>query len=490
MEIILVGCQCGDEGKGKFTDVFSRGAAAVVRYQGGPHTGHTVVADDRIYRFIQLPTGINRGAKGILGNGCVIDPAALAHEIEEFGGLAPEQLLISEIAHVIMPYHRLQDQAMERWRGDTLATSAATGFRTGAGQLGSTKRGVGPCREDKIARLGLRMIDLLDEPTLRERLARILPLKLALLRRVFDMSPEDLAAEDLDLDRLVTRYHALGQRFAPHLGDVSAALAAARRRGDYLVYEGAQSVALDIEHGTYPYCSSGYSAAGGVTVGTGSPPGTPFTVIGVAKAYMTQVGGGPLPTEVTGALADHLVQRGQEIGTVTGRRRRVGWFDMPFLRRAIQVDGLHGLCLTSLDVLAGLPEVQVATHYRLDGRDIDTYPVSLSQAARIEPVMRTFPGWPDGDWDAIATAGYHALPANARRFLEYLRDSLDTPLAAIGVGRRRDQTIVLDVPSPPRQEDPIVPAGRSAVPAGPSAVPAGRSAARPQQIASVQSASR
>lgn len=446
MELVVVGCQSGDEGKGKFTDVFSEGADVVARWQGGPHTGHTVVTELREYRFIQIPAGMQRGARGVIGNGCVVEPAGLLAELDDLG-LAPDAdgLLVSEIAHVVMPWHPLQDEALERWRGGGVATGPGSGMAIGRGQLGSTKRGVGPCREDKIARIGLRLVDLLDRDVLRARLELLVPLKVALLERVFGISAAD-SGGDWDIDALTERYHDYGRQLAPWLGDAAAALRAARRDGRLIVYEGAQSLALDVDHGTYPYCSSGYSSAAGVAIGTGSPPGTPYVVAGVAKGYMAQVGGGPLPTELLGEIAEHLVERGREVGTVTGRRRRVGWFDMAFVRKSVQIDGVSHLCLTNLDVLAGLPEVKVATHYRVDGEHRDLYPASLAQAARVEPVLETMPGWPDTDWDEVAAGGYEALPGNARRYAEFLAGSLDVRLAAVSCGRRRDQTIVLDSP--------------------------------------------
>ncbi|MGC1852133.1 MAG: adenylosuccinate synthase [Solirubrobacterales bacterium] len=445
-ELVVVGCQSGDEGKGKFTDIFSAGASAVVRFQGGPHTGHTVVTADGEYRFIQLPAGMQRGIQGVLGNGCVIEPGGLLGELDELGlEPSPERLLISENAHVVMPYHPLQDEAMERWRGNRLATSPTSGFVTGAGQLGSTKRGVGPCREDKIARIGIRMIDLLDRDLLSAQLKRLVPLKIAYLERVHKMPAQRLQGE-MEVDRLIEECLDYGRRLAPCIGDVSAALRRLRADGGYVVYEGAQSLALDVEHGTYPYCSSGYSAACGVTVGTGSPPSTPYTVVGVAKGYMAQVGGGPLPTELDGSVADHLVDRGREVGTVTGRRRRVGWFDMAFVRKAIEIDGIRHLCLTNIDVLAGLPEVWISTGYRVDGEIRSIYPAALGEAARVEPVYVKLDGWDEQDWDEVASAGYEALAPAARAYVEFIVESLDVSLAAVSIGRRRDQTIFVDAP--------------------------------------------
>lgn len=447
-EVIVVGCQSGDEGKGKFTDVLSSGADAVVRFQAGPNTGHKVVTAAGEFNFIQLPAGVLRGAVGVLGNGCVIEPAALLDELaalQDHG--ADVRLLISETAHVVMPYHRLLDAAMEGRRGEVVATSAASGFSTGLGQLGSTKRGVGPCREDKIARIGIRMVDLVDPTVLRARLGLLLPLKRELLERVYGMSLAD--QEHLfDVDAMTETYLAYGAKLEKYLTNVSVYLAGLREQGAYVVYEGAQSMSLDVEHGTYPYCSSGYSAAGGVTVGTGSPPGTPFTVVGVVKAYMIQAGGGPLPTELDGAVADTIVERGREIGTVTGRRRRVGWLDLAFVRKAVRVDGVNRLCVTNIDVLAGLDEIKVATHYMVDGQRLDEYPARLSTAARVEPVYEVFEGWPDLDWAAVARSGYDALPKNARYYLEFIADALGVRLGGVSVGPHREHTILVDLPGP------------------------------------------
>ena len=450
MELIVVGCQSGDEGKGKFTDVLAEGAHAVVRYQAGPHTGHTVATAAGEVRFVQVPAGALRGAIGVLGNGCVVETLGLVAELEDLGRRVGEiDLRISPAAHVVMPYHPLQDEGLERVRGAAVATSAATGFATGTGRLGSTKRGVGPCREDKVARIGIRMVDLLDRELLRSRLEVVVPLKRRLLEHVYGIVAEDFGV-DLDIGRLVDTYHECGLRLEPYLADVAAFLEEARAEGRYVVYEGAQSLALDVEHGTYPYCSSGYSAAGGVTVGTGSPPSAAFETIGVAKSYMVQVGGGPLPTELHGELADYLVERGREVGTVTGRRRRVGWLDLAFLRRSVRIDGIERLCVTNVDVLAGLSEVKVSTHYLVDGRRVDEYPLSLRDAARVEPVYRTFEGWPEQDWDAVAAGGIDALPDAARRYLDFVLEELGVDLCGVSIGPRREQTILFDVPAAAR----------------------------------------
>lgn len=439
-ELAVVGCQFGDEGKGKVTDALAAEADLVVRYQGGPHTGHTVHVGEATYKFVQLPSGILDGAAAVLGNGVVVEPVKLLEEIRQLQRQGwTGQLQISELAHVVMPYHPLQDEARERWRGGQLATAAGTGMETGSGQLGSTKRGVGPCREDKIARVGLRLIDLLDDELLRERLERLVPLRRRILGEVYGLSEEELRPLD-DVPALCRTLHEAGNALAPWLCDASRVLAEARAAGQRILYEGCQSVGLDIEHGAYPYVSSGYSSATGVTVGTGRPVGGDLRVLGVAKAYTVTVGGGPLPTEAPADVADYLVERGREYGTVTGRRRRVGWLDLAFLRKAVRVDGITDLALTGLDVLAGLDEVRVSTHYEVEGRRLDEYPADNRTASRVQPVYRTMPGWQDTDWGAVRTPA--DLPEQARCYAEWVAGELGVRLAAAGVGPDRSDLVV------------------------------------------------
>ncbi|HWU87789.1 MAG TPA: adenylosuccinate synthase [Kofleriaceae bacterium] len=454
VDLVIVGCQYGDEGKGRFTDVFARDAFAVVRYQAGPHTGHTVVTESGRFRFVQVPAGVLRGATGIIGNGCVINTGDLLEEIAGLERLRlPVKLRISEIAHVIFPYHLALDEAAERWRAGAEAPSDRG---TGAGAIGSTRRGVGPCREDKVARIGLRMIDLLDEGLLAARLRRLVPLKRQIIEQGLGCRLEELSGhhpEDWNVDALVATYHGHGRRLASSLCNVSELLDGARREGRLLVYEGAQSVGLDVEHGSYPFCSSGYSAAGGVTVGTGSSPSIGFEVYGVVKAYASRVGGGPLPTEVAGSIADRLVERGREFGTVTGRRRRVGWLDLVAVRHAVRIDGVTRLCVSGLDVLAGLPEVQVAVGYAVDGTETMSYPAAQRDWARLRPVYTTLPGWPEQDWQEVTRRGLGALSDNARRYLDFISKQLGVGLAAVGVGPAREATIVLQMPGVPGVPD-------------------------------------
>ena len=450
-ELVIVGCQSGDEGKGKFTDIFSERADYVVRYQGGPNTGHTVNVAGKRFRFIQLPSGLLHGCKGIIGNGCILDPVALKNEINELEAYLGSKLKlsISESAHVIFPYHRAMDQVMEGWRGDRWAVSGDTGFSTGLGQLGSTNRGVGPCREDKIARIGFRMIDLTDERVVRNKLPRIIELKKKLIESITEKRLEQLPfyrEEDWDVSHLISAYLDLGRHFENALCDVSFLLEDARKQNARIIHEGAQSVGLDIEHGSYPFCSSGYSAAHGTTVGTGTPLDTPFEVYGVVKAYMSQSGGGPLPTAMDNPAETYVVERGREFGTVTGRRRRVGWLDLPFIRRAICIDGIKYLCISSLDVLAGLPEVRVATHYLIDGKEYNTSPVKLSQLSKVEPEYTLLPGWPEINWNNVVKNGIDALPENAKGYLDFIAQNLNVTIAAFGVGPNRTDTVILRQP--------------------------------------------
>jgi len=290
------------------------------------------------------------------------------------------------------------------------------------------------------------LIDLLDRELVLSRLRRILPFKRALLERAFELDPDLFETADWDIDVLVERYCSAGDAIAPYLCDTAELLAEARGQGVNIIYEGAQSFGLDIDQGTYPFCSSGHSSANGVHVGTGTPPSVRFEVFGVIKCYTSQVGGGPLPTEIVGPIADHIVSRGHEYGVVTGRRRRVGWLDLPSLRRAVARDGCSALCISSLDVLAGLKEVKVATHYTLRGRRLDGLPRSLADSADAQPAYETFAGWEDADWNAIVDGGLAALPENARRLITFVTQDLGTPLAAVGVGPSRDQTIVVRDP--------------------------------------------
>jgi adenylosuccinate synthase len=450
MHLAIIGSQSGDEGKGKFVDRFAGAAELVVRFQGGPHTGHTVVTGQGTTKFVQVPAGVAQGVTNVVAGGCVVDLVALLAEIDalEAAGWRVD-LRIADTAHVVFPYHRAQDAAMETWRGGDWAVSAHNGLRDGTGQIGSTKTGVGPCREDKIARIGLRMADLLDESLLRARLPRLVALK---RRQVAAIAPEvaDDPAFDWDAGRLLARYAQAAERLRPRICDTATLLQDAHRAGRRMLFEGAQSVGLDVEQGTYPFCSSGYSAASGIPLGCGLPMDLPVSVCGVVKAYMTQVGGGPMPTALADERADAIARAGHEYGTVTGRRRRIGWLDLPFVRRGLRRDGTRRLCVSCVDVLAGLEDVYVATHYTLDGEVLQSYPSDLAAAARVVPHYRRFPGWPPFDPDRAVADGWTGLPPACRTYLNAIAELLQVEIVAVGVGRARAHTLDLADPYAPR----------------------------------------
>ena len=450
MIVTIVGAQLGDEGKGGVVDVFGEDADIVVRYQGGDNAGHTVVHDDSTYKLSLVPSGAVRGKINVLGNGCVINPETLFDELEGLRqrGLDPD-VRVSERAHVIFPYHRMFD-GIEEEAKDGLAA-------------GTTKRGIGPTYEDKAARRGVRIGDLTDPETLDRRLGYVVDRYTELARNVYGVDPD----ESLDFDRLKAQYLDFGERLEREgmLIDAGPFLAEHIEAGANVMFEGAQGTALDIDHGIYPYVTSSNSSAGGVCTGTGLGPTIVGSgdVIGIVKAYLSRVGTGPLPTELGGVeghtpgydpdsppegseLARYIRDEGGEYGTVTGRPRRVGWLDMPMLRHASRVNGLTGVVVNHLDVLAGLEEIRVGHSYDLDGETILTMPPTTERWGECTANFKTFDGWSTCDWDAVAAEGYDALPAEARTYLEYIADELGVDVVAVGVGAERSQTIIRDHP--------------------------------------------
>jgi adenylosuccinate synthase len=440
MTVTIVGAQLGDEGKGGIVDLFGGPADAVVRYQGGDNAGHTVVHEGTEYKLSLVPSGAIRGKVGILGNGCVVNPRTLFDELDGLRdrGVEPE-VRVAERAHVIMPYHRVLDGIEEEVKsGDDL-------------DAGTTGRGIGPTYEDKVGRRGVRVGDLLDPETLRERLEYVVPQKRAIVEDVFGMA----AGEEFDVDALHEEYAGYGERLAAEgmTVDAGAYLDDRLQDGDDVLLEGAQGTSIDIDHGIYPYVTSSNPTAGGASTGSGLGPTVvgQGEVVGVVKAYLSRVGTGPLPTELAGddesdQLAEYIREEGGEYGTVTGRPRRVGWLDMPMLRHAARVSGFTGLAVNHVDVLAGLDEVRVGHAYTLDGETIETMPPTTEAWGECVPTFRTFDGWPEVDWSAAAQEGIEALPDAARRYVQYVSDELDTPLYAVGVGPGRDESIVLDHP--------------------------------------------
>jgi adenylosuccinate synthase len=457
MTVTIVGAQLGDEGKGGVVDLYGDAADLVVRYQGGDNAGHTVVEDGEEYKLSLVPSGAIRGKIGVLGNGCVINPRTLFEELDGLRerGIDPD-VRVARRAHVIFPFHRVLDGIEEDVKSET------------DDEVGTTGRGIGPTYEDKAGRRGLRVGDLLDEDVLREKLAYVVPQKRALAEDVYGLDVDDIEEypDAFDVDALFEEYREYGRRFADGMAvDASKFLADARADGENVMLEGAQGTLIDIDHGNYPYVTSSNPTAGGACVGSGLAPGVvgDGEVIGIVKAYLTRVGSGPLPTELGGVVGDtpgydeqgegddeeiatYIREEGDEYGTVTGRPRRVGWLDMPMLRHAARVSGFTGLAVNHIDTLSGLDELKVGHSYRLDGEELTTIPATTEAWQRCEATFRTFEGWPEQDWDAVAAEGYDALHENARAYLEYVSDELDTPIYAVGIGPGREQSLVLEDP--------------------------------------------
>jgi adenylosuccinate synthase len=418
MNIAVLGAQWGDEGKGKIVDLLTPNFSIVARYQGGHNAGHTVYANGRKFVLRLLPSGIlHEGITCVIGNGVVIDPQALFAEIDELadaGIRVGDRLVISDKAHLILPYHRDLDLLSEARRGER--------------RIGTTSRGIGPAYEDKVGRRGIRVGDLTNPEALAEAVEhnvaarnRLIPESTMEWREVFD-----------DLQRA-------WQRMKPWVEDVSLFLARARQAHQAVMYEGAQGTLLDIDHGTYPYVTSSNATAGGICTGLGVGPRGIDSVLGVAKAYTTRVGAGPLPTELSGDIGNRLRETGQEFGAVTGRPRRCGWYDAVAVRYAVRVNGLDALALTKLDVLDGLPELQVCTAYRCRGATLTEMPGELAQLAACEPVYETLPGW------TTPTRGmrrFEELPREARSYIARLEDITGVQAAIVSTGSGREHTIL------------------------------------------------
>ncbi|MFN7898738.1 MAG: adenylosuccinate synthase [Synechococcaceae cyanobacterium] len=423
--VVVIGAQWGDEGKGKITDLLSRSADVVVRYQGGVNAGHTIVVGDRVLKLHLIPSGIlYPSTTCLIGSGTVVDPGVMLREIDMLidYGIEVSGLKLASTAHVTMPYHRLLDQAMEQRRGDR--------------RIGTTGRGIGPTYADKSERNGIRVIDLLDPGRLRDRLLGPLAEKNELLSRIYGL-------EKLDPEAVLDEYAEYGQRLAPHVVDCTRTIHEAARARKNILFEGAQGTLLDLDHGTYPYVTSSNPVSGGACIGAGVGPTLIDRVIGVAKAYTTRVGEGPFPTELEGSLNDHLCDRGGEYGTTTGRRRRCGWFDGVIGRYAVQVNGLDCLAITKLDVLDELDAIQVCVAYELEGERIEHFPSSAEDFARCRPIFETLQGWQCSTADCRSL---EELPATARTYLRFLAELMEVPIAIVSLGAQREQTIVVEDP--------------------------------------------
>jgi adenylosuccinate synthase len=422
--IAIVGAQWGDEGKGKVTDLLAERADVVIRFQGGNNAGHTIVRDGSMFKFHLIPSGIlHPGKLCLVGNGVVIDPRVMTAELEDLRrrGIDAGGLRISANAHLIMPYHMIIDQAGEA--------------RLGKLQIGTTRRGIGPCYADKAARLGIRVQDLLDEKILKQKIYAAMEPK-RLLLRPFEKDPM------LDLHAMTEEYRTLGHRLEPHIADTQRIVWDALDREQLVVFEGAQGTLLDIDHGTYPFVTSSNPVAGEACVGTGVGPKDIDDVWGVAKAYVTRVGSGPFPTELHDEVGDRLRERGGEFGTTTGRARRCGWLDLVALRYAARVNGLTGLVITKLDVLTGVDPLLVATRYLgPEGASFDEFPYHQSILHKATGDYRELPGWDD---DIGGARRLEDLPREARDYLELIAEYVGVPIVLIGVGPERDQVIRLE----------------------------------------------
>jgi adenylosuccinate synthase len=420
MNIAVLGAQWGDEGKGKIVDLLTPHFSIVARYQGGHNAGHTVYANGRKFVLRLLPSGIlHEGITCVIGNGVVVDPEALFAEIDEISGAGihvGDRLVVSDKAHLILPYHRELDLLSEARRGER--------------KIGTTSRGIGPAYEDKIARRGVRVGDLANTGALSEA-----------VRHNVDARNRLIGDSVMDAGQVLADLRAAWARMAPWVTDVSLFLSRARAANRPIMFEGAQGTLLDIDHGTYPYVTSSNATIGGVCTGLGIPPRAIDGVLGVAKAYTTRVGEGPLPTELTGPVGDRLRETGQEFGAVTGRPRRCGWYDAVAVRYAVRVNGLDALALTKLDVLDGMQELQICTSYRCGGATLTEFPGELAQLAACEPVYESMPGW------TAPTKGvrrFGDLPRDAQRYIGRLEELTGVPAAVVSTGSAREDTIIRD----------------------------------------------
>ncbi len=418
----VIGAQWGDEGKGKIIDLIADRADVVVRFQGGANAGHTVIVEGRKHVFHLLPSGVlHEGRLNVIGNGLVIDPAQLLHEIASFektGIGLRERLRLSGAAHVVLPYHKVLD-------------GLAEGLKAGL-KIGTTGRGIGPAYADKAARSGVRLWDLVDEGRLRARLTANLEHHNRVITQVY-------GGEALDFDEVFGTAREQGRQLAPLVADTGALLRDMLRRGKHVFFEGAQGVMLDIDHGTYPYVTSSNADSLGIAAGAGVPPNAIGRQIGVLKAYCTRVGSGPFPSELSGEIADRLREGGSEFGATTGRPRRCGWFDVPAARYAAQLCGFDGLAITKIDVLSGLRLVGLVTGYEIDGRRVETWPGDTPLVERARPIVDEFPGWKE-PLDGARRFG--DLPPACRAFVDEICAHVGVPWEILSVGPGREQTIL------------------------------------------------
>ena len=423
--VVVIGAQWGDEGKGKITDLLSRSADIVVRYQGGVNAGHTIVVDNKVLKLHLIPSGIlYKNTTCLIGSGTVVDPKVLLKEIDMLreNGIDISGLKLSSTSHVTMPYHRVLDEAMEKERGNH--------------KIGTTGRGIGPTYADKSQRNGIRVRDLLDKKRLKDVLQVPLKEKNGLLEKIYNINP-------LKEEEIIEEYLEFGSRLEPHVVDCTRTIHSASINKKNILFEGAQGTLLDLDHGTYPYVTSSNPISGGACIGAGVGPTLIDRVIGVAKAYTTRVGEGPFPTELQGSINDQLCDRGGEFGTTTGRRRRCGWFDGIIGKYAVQVNGLDCLAITKLDVLDELDEIQVCIAYELNGKKIDYLPSASEDQFNIKPIYKTFPGWKS---KTEGIRNLKDLPDNAKRYIHALEDFIGARISSISTSPEREDTILVEDP--------------------------------------------
>jgi len=415
---LVIGTQWGDEGKGKVVDYFSKDVDYVVRFQGGNNAGHTIKVGNQVYKLHITPSGVIQGKTGIIGNGCVVDPEVLISEINDLTkrGIKPK-IMISDRANIIMPYHKLLDGAEENLLGNN--------------KIGTTKRGIGPCYSDKIARKGIRAIDLTNKATLSKKLDDIIPVKQKILKSYG-------IKDKLDKKEILNTYHGFGKKLSKFIIPVHIELNNAIKKGKNVLFEGAQGTMLDVDFGTYPYTTSSHVIAGGSCIGTGISPKHINEIIGIVKAYTTRVGEGPMPTELFDKNGEYLQDKGHEFGTTTSRPRRCGWLDLVVLKHSFMISGITKIAITKLDVFDGLKTLKICTKYRLNGKEIDYFPANIEDVENCKPIYKEFKGWSKIDASSTKISD---LPKEAQNYLKFVEKELKTPIAIVSIGPGRKETI-------------------------------------------------
>lgn len=424
--VVVVGAQWGDEGKGKVVDIYTEYADEIVRYQGGNNAGHTLVVGTEKVVLHLIPSGVlHEGKRCVIGNGVVLDPEVFIMEVDRLkaaGRLQDDKTLqLSESLHIIMPYHKALDIAREAQSGDK--------------KIGTTGRGIGPCYEDKIGRRGIRLMDLVDPVVFSRKLRENLEEKNILLER--------LGVEPLGYNEIYRAYQDFAEILKKYMADTSLLLSKSLAAGNKLLFEGAQGTLLDVDHGTYPFVTSSSTCSGGAATGTGVSPREIHEVVGISKAYVTRVGSGPFPTELLEETGEKLRQVGGEFGATTGRPRRCGWFDAMVIRYSVRINGLTGIALTKLDVLSDFETIKVCTGYRFEGKELETLPAKLEIFENCEPIYEELPGW---NKDITGVRSYDQLPENAKKYVKRLEELAGCPIVMVSVGPRRDQTMMLKNP--------------------------------------------